>query len=361
MRALGRILWTAILILMLVIPAGAMEEDYGAGKAAGSLPQEARQALSGWETMESSQLGSAAGSLITGALSQSGGALKGFFGICLSVLGVVLLSAVLRNLDQGEAVGAMELAGVLAISLMLYGQFSGFFQEMTQTVDQMTVFASALFPALASATAATGAVGTSGALLTITTALCGAASRVAQLVFLPGIACYMALMTADGALGDGSLKMLGDLLRQGMTTALKALVIGITAYLSLTGVISGSADSSAVRAAKLAISTAVPVVGSMIADASETLLVSAGMVRGSLGILGVLGVLAVSVGPFLKTGLGYLMLKATAAAAAATGEKKLSELISAQAGALGLVTAVTGVCTLLLMVGCVCFLRGTVM
>lgn len=355
-----RMLWAVLLMLLLALPAFAAEDaDFGASAVAGSLPEEAQSALSGWDTMDVSDFGSAAGKLVTGALKTSGGALKGFFGICLSVFGVVLLSAVLRNLGQGETMGAMELAGVLAISLMLYGQFSGFFTDMTRTVDEMTVFASALFPALASATAATGALGASGALLGVTTAVCGALSRLAQLIFLPAISCYMALITADAALGDGSLSMLGDLLRQLMTTALKALVIGVTAYLSLTGVISGSADSSAIRAAKLAISTAVPVVGSMIADASETLLVSAGMVRGSLGILGVLGVLAVSVGPFLKTGLGYLMLKATAAATAATGEKKLSGLISSLAGALGLVTAVTGVCTLLIIVGCVCFLRGT--
>jgi uncharacterized membrane protein HdeD (DUF308 family) len=52
------------------------------------------------------------------------------------------------------------------------------------------------------------------------------------------------------------------------------------------------------------------------------------------------------------------MLKLTAAAAAVTGEKRLSGLISAMAGAIGLITAVTGVCTLLLMIGCVCFMKG---
>ena len=128
-------------------------------------------------------------------------------------------------------------------------------------------------------------------------------SRGLELVFLPGISCYMALVTADCALGDDSLKLLADTLKQIMTTALKFLVIGFTAYLSITGVISGSADSAAIRAAKLTISTAVPVVGSMIADASETLLVSAGMVRGSLGVLGLLGLLAVSIGPFLQDGV----------------------------------------------------------
>ena len=65
-----------------------------------------------------------------------------------------------------------------------------------------------------------------------------------------------------------------------------------------------------------------------------------------------------SIGPFIETGCSYLMLKCTAAATAATGEKRLSGLVSTMAGAVGLITAVTGVCTLLVMIGCVCFLRG---
>ena len=104
-------------------------------------------------------------------------------------------------------------------------------------------------------------------------------------------------------------------------------------------------------------SRAVPVVGSMIAVASETLLVSADLLRGSLGVFGMLGVLAMGILPFCQTGCQYLLLKGTAAAAGAVGEKELSGLIQAMAGAVGLLTAVTGTCTLMLLIGCVCFLR----
>ena len=114
------------------------------------------------------------------------------------------------------------------------------------------------------------------------------------------------------------------------------------------------------KAAKLTISSAVPVVGSMVADASETLLVSASVLRGGLGVFGLLGVLAVSVLPFLETGCQYLMLKLTAAAAGAAGEKELSALIGAMAGAMGLLTGLVGACAAVLMVACVCFMKVSV-
>ena len=103
-----------------------------------------------------------------------------------------------------------------------------------------------------------------------------------------------------------------------------------------------------------------PVVGSMVADASETLLVSASVLRGGLGVFGLLGVLAVSVLPFLETGCQYLMLKLTAAAAGAAGEKELSALIGAMAGAMGLLTGLVGACAAVLMVACVCFMKVSV-
>ena len=287
-----RICMMLILLILLLSPCMASDPgeigDFGGSSAADLLPDEAEKQLEDWQSLDAASAGQRAKSLIAKAFSSSEGKLRQALGLCVSMFGVVLLSSVLRTMAQGDSMGALELAGVLGISMLAYGQISGFFTQMTSTVDQMAVFSGGLFPALASATAAMGKLGSSTALYAVTTAVCGLMSRGLELVFLPGISCYMALVTADCALGDDSLKLLADTLKQIMTTALKFLVIGFTAYLSITGVISGSADSAAIRAAKLTISTAVPVVGSMIADASETLLVSAGMVRGSLGVLGLL-------------------------------------------------------------------------
>lgn len=358
MRYVRRILMLILLGMTLCGCCWGVEEDFGGTQAAEMLPDEARRELGDWSELDVADLEEKAGALISGGVQTSQGTLRSSLRRCLSILGVVMLSAALRSISSFHSGDALELGGVLAVAMICYGEISCFFTQMAATVDQMTVFSGALFPALASASAATGKVGASTAMYAVTTAVCGMMSRGLELVMLPGISCYMALMTANYALGDDGLKLLAGTLKQLITTALKFVIIGFTAYLSLTGVISGSADSAAIRAAKLTISTAVPVVGSIIADASETLLVSAGLIRGSLGILGLLGVLAVSIGPFLQTGCSYLMLKCTAAASAATGEKTLSGLVEAMAGAVGLITAVTGVCTLLVMIGCVCFLGG---
>jgi stage III sporulation protein AE len=323
-----------------------------------ALPSAAQELLQDREVSDTEDVSASVSKIITNAL-ENGSIFKTSLALCIQIFAVVLLSAVLRGAGGDLSAQAMTLAGVLAIGAICVGRVSGFFTQASQTVDDMTAFAGFLYGVLASATAATGAVGTSTALYGGTVLLCSLMSRTVQSLFLPGISCYMALMVADSALPDGGLKLAGDTLKQLLTGGLKLCVLAMTAYLSLTGVIRGSADTAAVKAAKLAISTTVPVVGSMIADASETLLVSAGLLRSGAGIFGLLGVLAVSVTPVVSTGTQYLLLKTTAAVSALVGEKELSGLIGGMAGALGLLTALTGACAVLLMVGCVCFMKAS--
>lgn len=360
--AVRKVLLMMGLCALLLIPARGTDisdqaSRFGLTDVEKALPQEAGELMGRRDVTDTGGLGEGIGRIIASAAGETRSAVKRGLALCGQILAIVLLSAVLRGVGGDQPEMAMRLAAVLAIGAVCLSGISGFFAQAAQTVDSMTTFSRFLFTALAATTAATGAVGTSSAMYGVTAFIMSLMAKAVQAVFIPGISCYMALSVADGALGDGSLKPAGDTLKQLLGSALKVAALAFTAYVSVSGVISGSADSSAVRAAKLAITTAVPVVGSMIADASETLLVSAGLLRSGVGVFGLLGVLAVSIGPFLETGLQYLMLKLSAAAAALVGEKELSGLISAMAGALGLLTALTGVCTVILLICCVCFMK----
>ena len=115
-------------------------------------------------------------------------------------------------------------------------------------------------------------------------------------------------------------------------------------------VISGAVDGAAVKVTKAAISGVVPVVGGIIADATETVLAGAGLLKNTVGIFGMLGILAACAYPFLQLGVQYLLYKLTAYLASAVGAPALCKLIDGLAGAFGLVLGMTGACALLLLV-----------
>ena len=102
----------------------------------------------------------------------------------------------------------------------------------------------------------------------------------------------------------------------------------------------------------------VPVVGSIMADASETILVSAGLVKSAVGIYGLLAILATALTPSLTVAIRYLLLKATASAARVLGGKEDAGLIGDFGAAMGLLLAMTASESLLLLISTVCFMKG---
>jgi hypothetical protein len=121
-------------------------------------------------------------------------------------------------------------------------------------------------------------------------------------------------------------------------------------YLTISGVIAGSVDAVTLKSTKLAISGIVPVVGSVIADAAETIAASASIIKNTIGIAGMLGVLAICVVPFLRLGAQYLIYKLTGTICSVFSDKRLSDLVVGIAGAFGIILGMAGACALLLMI-----------
>ena len=111
---------------------------------------------------------------------------------------------------------------------------------------------------------------------------------------------------------------------------------------------------------KAAISGVVPVVGGIIAEASETVLAGAGMLRSVIGVGGMLAILAACAYPFLQLGVQYLTYKLTAFLAAMVGPPGLCRLIDGLGGAFGLVLGMTGACALLLLISLLAFVGAVV-
>ena len=128
--------------------------------------------------------------------------------------------------------------------------------------------------------------------------------------------------------------------------------------MTITGVVSGTTDAAALTAAKVTISSFVPVVGGILSDASEAVLVSASLAKNAAGIYGILALIAVFLSPFLKIGIQYLMLKLTSGLCSIFGPKRMTELMGDFSTAMGLLLSMTGAACLLQLISTVCFMRG---
>ena len=342
-----RALVLILIILLLVQPVSALEltapdapED-----AEGLMPVQTESFAEGlWEIIKD------AIKLLEPELAKAGT-------LCISLVATVLLVALLQGLSDGIN-RTLELGAALAIGALLLHSTRSMIQLGTETVNELSDYGKLLLPVMTAALAAQGGATSSAALyggtVVFNTVLTSAISRL----LIPAVYIYLVLCIAACAVGEESLKKLGDFVKWLMTWFLKIVLYAFSGYLSITGVISGTADAVAVKAAKMTISGMVPVVGGILADASETVIVSAGVLKNGIGVYGLWAAAAIWITPFLQIGLQYLMLKATGSLCASFGVKRCSELIENFSGAMGLLLAMTGTVCFLILVSTVCFMKG---
>lgn len=283
--------------------------------------------------------------------------LKEAAGVCCGVIAAVMIVAIVQSLPGGAG-NTVDLAGTVMVAFLLLKSANSLINLGAQTVTQLSEYGKLLLPVMTAAMAAQGGVTTATALYTGTAFFSTLLSGLISKLLIPMIYLFLALAAANSAVGEDLLKKISSTMKWAMTWVLKIILYVFTGYISITGVVSGTTDAAALKAAKLTISGVVPVVGGILSDASEAVLVGAGTVKNAAGIYGLLAIIAVFIGPFLRIGAHYLMLKVTAGVCSVFGSKRLTGLIESFSGAMGFVLAITGATCLMLMIGTVCFMRG---
>ena len=336
-----------LLMTALIFPASA------SGIVAPAVPDDVQEIM----PPEDGSLGDRISYLISEALKQTQPAVASGLKLCLSVFASVLILAILRNCS-GKSRLFVELAGVVAVSSILMGSANSMIELGSQTVLQISQYGKLLLPVMTAALASQGGSGTAVSLYGTTVLFDTVLCSLITYVLLPMLYIYLILAIAGAALDDDFLRKMRDLMKKVMTWCLKLLLYVFTGYISLTGVISGTADQTAIKAAKITISGMVPVVGGILSDASETILISAGIVKNAAGVYGVIAILAVAIVPFLTVGINYILLQLTSAICAIFSPKAISNLLGDFAGAMGLVLGMTGSVCMIQLISVVCFLKG---
>ncbi len=279
------------------------------------------------------------------------------FGICLSLIVSVLFMSILNSFSPGSS-GSIRLICAVVIGVLLLEPVNSMIQLGAKTVIEISEYGKLLLPVMTAAVAAQGGTTSSAALYTGTVFFNTLLTSIIAKLIVPALYIFLCICIVGSAVEQEMLKKIRDFIKWLMTWCLKNILYVFSAYISITHVISGTVDASALKAAKLAISSMVPVVGGILSDASETILVSAGVMKNAAGVYGIFAILAVCVSPFLQIGVQYLLLKLSGAVSNAFGYKPATELIQNFTTGMGMVLAMTGTVCMLLLISLVCFMRG---
>jgi len=301
--------------------------------------------------------------LLMDATDHMGQLLRGGVATALKLMAVVLLCSLAQAAGgetKNSGLRAWELTGALTITALTMTDMAAMIGLGRDTIGKMDVFSKVLLPVMATLTAATGNV--SGAALRqgATVFFSQILIAVMDRLLIPLVYAYVAVGCTHAAVGNPGLERLAGLLKSTVTFVLSAILLVFVGYLTASGAIAGSADASAIKVVRMTMSRAIPVVGGILADASESVLVGAGVLKGTVGAAGLLVVLTICLIPFLHLAMQYLTYKMTAALCATVAQPRLSRLIDTIGAAFGLVLGMTGAAAVLLMIGIVSAISVTV-
>ncbi len=343
-----RILLFLLLAIVLASPVEAM--DFTA--------PEAPERVAGMVEEKADSFGEGLWNVIRATISRFDSSLREAMTVCLSAAAAVIVCALLREVSTGVSAKAVELACAVAVSGILLEPSASLIQLGVDTARELNEYGKLLLPVMTGALAAQGGISSSAALYTGTAFFNSLLSGFLTRLMVPMLWVFLALAISNSGMKQELLGKIRDFLGWLTGWVLKTVLYLFTGYMTVTGVVSGTADAAAVRAAKATISTAVPVVGGILADASETVLVTAGILGSSAGVYGTLTVLALFAGPFLRIGVQYLLLKAVGAVCSSFEEGTSGDLINDFATAMGLVLGMVGTQTVLLMISTLCLMKG---
>ena len=275
------------------------------------------------------------------------------------LLAIVFLSALCASLSVSGACGKVtQMAGTVAVAALSVTHVTSCITAGSEALATLRDFSKILLPSMCAAAAASGAATSAAAKYAATSLFLDVLLSAETAVLLPLLYLYAGTVICGTTLENDVLASLSGLLRKAFRLLLIGFASVFTLYLSLTGILTGSADAAAAKAVKTAVSAALPVVGSIVADAASTVTSSAAILRSGIGVVGVVSVAAMCVTPYLQFVMHYVLYKLAAGIAESFADKRVGRLIDGFADVYGFLLGMVGVASLILFLSIVSSMKA---
>ena len=260
------------------------------------------------------------------------GNMKSYVGLMLKVIGLVMISRCFSSLSDhfgdtnAAEVGFLCVYGILALVLM--ESFQLVCLEAQQTVERVKRLSLYMMPAMAAIAVAAGFPVSS---IFQGEALTGGFSlilTVIQKIFLAGV-LWITVLDVVNCIGKREvLRQMISLCRSILDKGVKAISILYLLLMGLVGTVTPSADRLIYKVSGSLISS-VPIVGSALSGAVETVMTGSLLVKNGIGVVGCIVLLVICLVPVAKLTAFWLIYRMMAAFLAPIAEERVIRLLTA--------------------------------
>jgi len=274
--------------------------------------------------------------------------------LLVSLAGVILLCAVAEALrDSGGKSGAsaktaFEMAGVLAGAGIMSAAIADAVIRTSNTLTSAGAFMLVFIPVLAGIMAVMGQLVSANLFNTAVLAAAQVFSQIMVMALMPLAVSILGVSIAGAVSPDLKTERLANTVKTVVVWVLGLLTTVFVGLLTIQSLVSGSADSVAMRAVKFTLSGGVPFVGGMFGDALSVVNGSMGILKSTTGGFGMLAIAATCLPTLLSVLTFRIALNLAGAVSDVFGAARLGSLLKSGESVLSIILAML-VCFMLIM------------
>ena len=381
-RYIGKVLWTIMIVVSLLwlcpnvmaedmqtydMSAETFPEVYGELEEAipddiaellpdGLFSREPQTALDAANTMTKPQY------LLRSILQMTGLYVGDVVTLLLTLLGLILLSALLRHAGQALHKGGEGFLFCLRLCMysLMIGHAIAMMSWVSTYFERLQTLMGGLIPVMGVLYTLGGNVSqaaVSHEMLWMLLAVCGYIATTVTPA-LCGICLAFTLMEAFGGQMQVTLTPLSGLCKKWYTSLLGFLVFLLTTALSVQSVLAVKADTLGMKGVKYAVGNMLPVVGGAVSGALGSVAASVGLLRGIAGVSGVILLLLLLLPTLIQLLLYRACYQLSSAISGMLGCDAESKLLSEVGSLYGYMAATVSICTVGFLVALGIFTHG---
>lgn len=243
-----------------------------------------------------------AAALITRELRETAGSFAALLGL---IILIAVFNAVKDSLNQPSLHTAFGFVSALVLCTCTYSFVLDAFTDAQEYAERINTFMTGLLPTLGTLHTVSG---NPASALAQNASLLAAVKLLEELSFRILLPCLRTLfaLCAAGAVSKINLSGIIGITKSIATTVCVSGFTILGAVLYFQTVLSGAADTLAMRSVRLAAGTFIPIIGSLVGEASKTVVSSLSLIKGSVGVFAAAVILFLALKPILSVAVKKL-------------------------------------------------------
>lgn len=252
---------------------------------------------------------------------------------------------------------AYEFVSVLALSGVTFSIFTGVFDFVQRALEALNNFMVSLLPVVSSLYVFGGNPAASAASNSALLLFFSLISTISAKFLMPFLQIAFALCLASALPGTVNLSSVSTLVKNTTTTVLAFIfsLFGFMMYLQTT--IAAAADNYTYRTVRFASGVFVPVIGSILGDATRTVFGSIGVIKSTAGAIGITVILSIVIPPIVLVVFYKLALLGSAILSRVLGCERESHFLYELNGILNVLMALVVGSAVVLIIAIAVFIK----